>query len=90
VLHLEEGNVKALFRRATARFELKEYEKANSDIVAALKGEPENKLALKLQTKIQQVLEKRKADKKKLASKMFGGGAKKTATNTPATTDKPA
>ena len=76
MLHLEEKNVKALFRRATARFELKEFSKANEDIKAALEIDPESKAAKKLQTKIQKVLDKRLAAKKKMAGKMFGGSKK--------------
>lgn len=81
VLHLEPKNVKALFRRASARLELKKYEEANGDVKAALSIDPASKAAQKLQTKIQKVLDKRLAAKKKMASKMFGGKSKKKTSN---------
>jgi len=53
VLHCDEANMKALFRRASALGALREFDEAIQDLDAALLAEPGNVDCLRLRTKLQ-------------------------------------
>ncbi|CAE8688535.1 unnamed protein product, partial [Polarella glacialis] len=62
VLSIDERNVKALFRRATALGGLREFERAFEDLASATRLDPDNSELAKLQTRLlkqQKQLERR-------------------------------
>ena len=71
-LKLDNDNVKALFRRATAYYNEKKIKEAKSDLKRAVKLNPEDKAIKKLTAKIDLVIKKQKAKEKKMAKRMFG------------------
>ena len=71
-LILDTVHLKALYRRASIYYELKNWDGARKDIQAALEQDPDNKLVLKLQQKVDAQLLRQKQKEKKMAKKMFG------------------
>jgi tetratricopeptide (TPR) repeat protein len=72
-LEISKGNPKGLFRRAQAYTALKEYEKAEADLNAALVAEPANSAVKKELANIAQLREKERARQRRMAQAMFGG-----------------
>eukprot|EP01120_Amphizonella_sp_Union-15-10_P010974 TRINITY_DN4554_c0_g4_i1.p1 TRINITY_DN4554_c0_g4~~TRINITY_DN4554_c0_g4_i1.p1 ORF type:complete len:804 (+),score=233.03 TRINITY_DN4554_c0_g4_i1:103-2412(+) len=70
-LEIEPENVKALFRKATAEFEIQLYDDAKNDLVKAVKVDPKNQDVRKLYGRVKDILDKQKKDQKETFSKMF-------------------
>jgi len=70
-LTIEPENTKALFRKATAHFEVKEYEEAKADLVKAAKLDPKNTDVRKLYDTVKVALDKSKKAQQQAYSKMF-------------------
>lgn len=71
-LEIDPKSSKALFRRATAYYEEKDFEKAEVDLTAAMEIEPVDSAVSKLLKLTQKALTKRAAKEKATYGKMFG------------------
>jgi len=71
VLEIDEGNVKARFRRATALGELREFDRAFVDIEVALCAEPDNSDLVRLRTKLQKQQKQHKKRERSLYKRLF-------------------
>lgn len=71
-LDLDPANAKALFRRAQARMETKDYEAAVADLKACLAVNADDKAVAKLLEKGEKAIKAAEAKQKKVFSKMFG------------------
>ena len=71
-LALDGENVKALYRRATALEQKKDYEAAKADLAAAAKIAPDDKAVPKLQQRVEAQIKRQLDKEKKMYGKMFG------------------
>eukprot|EP00980_Cylindrotheca_fusiformis_P031053 scaffold25752_cov108-Cylindrotheca_fusiformis.AAC.1 len=71
-LIIDENNVKALYRRASVYYELKNWDSASKDVKKAVSGAPDDKAIKKLQDRIDAQIKRQKMKEKKMAQKMFG------------------
>ena len=71
-LDIDEGCVKALFRRATAREQKGQYDEAKADLKKAAELSPDDKAVPKLMTRVEAQIARQKAKEKKMYGKMFG------------------
>jgi len=71
-LALDEGCVKAIFRRATAREMKGQYDEAKADLKRAAELAPEDTAVPKLMKRVEAQIERQKAKEKKMYGKMFG------------------
>ncbi|KAL3936474.1 MAG: hypothetical protein SGBAC_008212 [Bacillariaceae sp.] len=69
---IDENSPKALYRRASIYYEKKRWDDANKDVIKAIGVAPEDKAIKKLQTRIEQQMQRQKLKEKKMAQKMFG------------------
>lgn len=70
---LDEGNVKAIFRRAQGHLALQNHSEAIADASMVLKLDPENKPAEQIKRSVAEQIKKAKQQEKAMAAKMFGG-----------------
>jgi len=71
-LALDGENVKALYRRATALEQKKDYEAAKADLAAAAQIAPDDKAVPKLQQRVEAQIKRQLDKEKKMYGKMFG------------------
>jgi tetratricopeptide (TPR) repeat protein len=71
-LALDEGNAKALFRRAAAHEARKDWDKALADLKSAAAANPDDKGIPKAQDRVRKMVEKEKAKEKKMWGNVFG------------------
>ena len=70
-LELDEKNVKALYRKATALEAKGEYDLAKADLLKAAEVAPEDKAVGKLMARVEAQLKRQAAKEKKMYGKMF-------------------
>lgn len=71
VLVLDDVNTKALYRRAQAYIQMKDYEEANDDLKAALKISPDDRAVQKELQNVKQLVAAKKKRDKEVYSKLF-------------------
>lgn len=71
VLVLDDVNTKALYRRAQAYIQMKDYEEANDDLKAALKISPDDRAVQKELHNVKQLVAAKKKRDKEVYSKLF-------------------
>lgn len=71
-LEIDDVNVKALFRRATALEKLGDFDSAMTDLTLGLKVDPENAELKKSEARVQRAIDQEKKKAKKMYGKMFG------------------
>jgi len=71
VLVLDDVNTKALYRRAQAYIQMKDYEEANGDLKAALKISPDDRAVQKELHNVKQLVAAKKKRDKEVYSKLF-------------------
>jgi len=71
-LKLDGKSVKALYRRATVRYQKRKFEDAVKDLKEAESLAPDDKAVKKLQVLVDKQMEKQKKKEKAMAKKMFG------------------
>ena len=71
-MKVEENNIKAKFRRATAMEKLGDIDGAAQEVKAALKMDPENSDLEKFKERLEKLQAIHNAKAKKMYSKMFG------------------
>jgi len=71
VLVLDDVNTKALYRRAQAYIQMKDYEEANDDLQAALKINPNDKAVQREMTNVKNLVAQKKKRDKEIYSKLF-------------------
>ena len=77
-LKIQENNLKALYRRATAYIHLDKFEDAKADIEAGLKIDPESKDFSRVLSDLNKKQTAYRNKTKRIAQKAFGGEKKKT------------
>jgi peptidyl-prolyl isomerase D len=71
VLVLDDVNTKALYRRAQAYIQMKDYEEANDDLDSALKISPDDKAIQREKTNVRTLIAQKKKRDKEIYSKLF-------------------
>merc|ERR1712136_42362 len=71
VLVLDDVNTKALYRRAQAYIQMKDYEEANDDLDSALKISPDDKAIQREKTNVRNLIAAKKKRDKEVYSKLF-------------------
>ena len=70
--YTEKRSEKALYRRATALEQKKDYEAAKADLAAAAQIAPDDKAVPKLQQRVEAQIKRQLDTEKKMYGKMFG------------------